>query len=158
MCETVRSTSIIRSRFQELRMLRKCSSCSLFMYASPRLVMYGVTLRGPASRLPGSTLSSPSLSAARAAAELGEFEGTPVAVTTMRSGGEDLRIAWATDVAGGAGLPGEGVGFTPATAGFPVATGFAAAAGFGAGAAFVGAAILAAGDFTGAGFTGVLWF
>ena len=62
MCETVRSTSSMRSRFQLLRMLRKCSSCSLFMYASPRLVMYGVTLRGPASRLPASSDSSASSS------------------------------------------------------------------------------------------------
>ena len=39
MCETVRSTSTMRSRFQLLRMLRKCSSCPLFMYSSPRLTM-----------------------------------------------------------------------------------------------------------------------
>ena len=62
MCETVRSTSTMRSRFQLLRMLRKCSSCSLLMYSSPRLTMYGCTLRGPASRLPGSTASPSSTS------------------------------------------------------------------------------------------------
>src|SRR6516165_8912592 len=69
MCETVRSTSTIRSRFQLLRMLRKWSSCSLFMYSSPRLTMYGLTSRGPARRLPGSipSLSSPSVFRAGAA-------------------------------------------------------------------------------------------
>src|SRR5690606_9661963 len=50
MCSTVRSTSCIRSRFQLLRIVRKCSSCSLLMYCSPRRGMYGFTLRGPASR------------------------------------------------------------------------------------------------------------
>ena len=64
MCETVRSTSTMRSRFQLLRIVRKCSSCSLLMYCSPRLTMYGCTLRGPASRLPGST---PSLVVGRSA-------------------------------------------------------------------------------------------
>src|SRR5580765_7470718 len=63
MWETVRSTSTIRSRFQLLRMVRKCSSCSLLMYCSPRLTMYGCTLRGPASRLPGSRPSPSSASA-----------------------------------------------------------------------------------------------
>src|SRR5262245_33395515 len=61
MCSTVRSTSTIRSRFQLNKMLRKCSSCSLFMYCSPRLAMYGCTLRGPARRLVSPmSLSSPS--------------------------------------------------------------------------------------------------
>src|SRR3984893_1392552 len=71
MCVTVRSTSTMRSRFQLLRMKRKCSSCCLLMYCSPRLTMYGCTLRGPASRLPGSMVSpsSPSAFAAGAAAE-----------------------------------------------------------------------------------------
>ena len=63
---TVRSTSTMRSRFQPWRMLRKWSSCSLLMYCSPRLAMYGLTSRGPARRLPGSSpsLSSPSVPAA----------------------------------------------------------------------------------------------
>src|ERR1700730_11420922 len=71
MCVTVRSTSTMRSRFQLLRMKRKCSSCCLLMYCSPRLTMYGCTLRGPASRLPGSMVSpsSPSAFTAGAAAE-----------------------------------------------------------------------------------------
>src|SRR5579863_488653 len=64
MCETVRSTSSMRSCFQLSRMLRKCSSCSLLMYSSPRLAMYGWTLRGPASRLPGSAASASSPSPA----------------------------------------------------------------------------------------------
>src|ERR1700686_4672440 len=61
----------MRSRFQLLRMKRKCSSCCLLMYCSPRLTMYGCTLRGPASRLPGSIVSpsSPSAFTAGAAAE-----------------------------------------------------------------------------------------
>ena len=68
MCETVRSTSTIRSRFQLLRMLRKWSSCSLFMYSSPRFRMYGLTSRGPARRLPGSMPSPSSTSAFTAGA------------------------------------------------------------------------------------------
>ena len=56
MCETVRSTSSMRSRFQPFRMFLKCSSCTAFMYCSPRLAMYGVTFRGPASRLPASVV------------------------------------------------------------------------------------------------------
>src|SRR5688572_27493264 len=101
------------------------------MYCSPRLAMYGVTLRGPASRLPAS-LSSPSSAAwaARALAAMPVWLDTPVAVTTMRSEGAALRMAWATGVA----LAGD--------AGF--ATGAGAGAGFGAGLAATGA-------FTGAG-------
>src|SRR5690349_1988793 len=151
MCETVRSTSSMRSRFQPLRMLRKCSSCSLFMYASPRLVMYGVTLRGPASRLPASGLSSESLSlaAARAALARPGDEGTPLAVTTMRSEGGDLRMACATGVAF-AGAAWAAAGFAAGLAGG--ARGLAAAAGVFGAAGF--AAVLAATGFV-AGFFAV---
>src|SRR5688572_20545479 len=116
MCETVRSTSSMRSRFQLLRMLRKCSSCTLFMYASPRLAMYGVTLRGPASRLPASSDSSPSPSpcTGRGVAVIPPADGIPFAVTTMRSDGGDLRMAWATGVAPAAWLA-AGAGLTGAT-------------------------------------------
>src|SRR5262245_19356189 len=153
MCETVRSTSSMRSRFQLLRMLRKCSSCSLFMYASPRLVMYGVTLRGPASRLPASISSSESLSlaAARGVFATPGDEGTPVAVTTMRSDGGDLRMACATGVELAGLAAWAGAGFTAAgLAG--AATGLAAAAGVLVAAGF--AAVLAATGFV-AGFFAV---
>ena len=64
-----------------LRILRKCSSCSLLMYCSPRLAMYGGTLRGPASRLPGSSarLRHRRRGAARAVAAM------PTARTAHRS-------------------------------------------------------------------------
>src|SRR5688572_17238361 len=115
----------MRSRFQPFRISRKCWSCSLFMYASPRLVMYGVTLRGPASRLPASRVSSPSPSAGgavrAAVASPLAAEGTPFAVTTMRSAGGDLRMACATGVELAAAL-------TLATgAGFATEAGLAAA-------------------------------
>src|SRR5262245_127924 len=148
MWETVRSTSSMRSRFQPFRMSRKCWSCSLFMYASPRLVMYGVTLRGPASKLPASMVSSASLSAARGVALMPAADGTPVAVTTMRSDGGVLRMACATGVA---------LALLLATgAGFAAGVGFAGAAALAGGAAFAGAGLvlLAAAAF-GAGFLAV---
>src|SRR5580704_17584446 len=101
MCETVRSTSTIRSRFQLLRMLRKCSSCSLLMYCSPRLTMYGCTLRGPASRLPGSS-DSPSSASALTGAGRGA-EGTAEAVTgSARARGFLISISgWGAAVTAG---------------------------------------------------------
>src|SRR5256886_4222940 len=80
MCVTVRSTSTMRSRFQLLRIRRKCSSCCLLMYCSPRLAMYGCTLRGPASRLPGSIVSPSSPSAFTAGAAAERFAAIIVAV------------------------------------------------------------------------------
>src|SRR6185436_9360997 len=131
--------------------LRKCSSCSLFMYASPRLVMYGVTLRGPASRLPASGASSASLSfaAVRGAGLSVPIDGTPFAVTTMRSDGGVLRIACATGVAA-AGALATGDGLLNA-AGFAATVALAATGFAGAGLA----ALLAATGFVAAGFFAV---
>src|SRR5437016_11474720 len=125
MCVTVRSTSTMRSRFQLLRMLRKWSSCSLLMYCSPRLAMYGWTLRGPASRLPGSTSSASSPSA-------------------VAAGAGPTRLPPSIEVAARGGLAG-----APGRSGFLVsAAGSLAAAGAAAPGFFGGGAVLCGGDAT----------
>ncbi len=86
MCVTVRSTSTMRSRFQLLRIRRKCSSCCLLMYCSPRLTMYGCTLRGPARRLPGS-IASPSSPSAFTAGATAELERVAVIIVAVAGGG-----------------------------------------------------------------------
>src|SRR3984893_3075784 len=119
MCVTVRSTSTMRSRFQLLRMKRKCSSCCLLMYCSPRLTMYGCTLRGPASSLPGSIVSPSSTSAltAGAATELARVAVIMVAVAGVG----------AVAVPARSGLLSSTGGVPPAAAG-TAATGFFGAA------------------------------
>src|SRR5690242_5510327 len=121
----------MRSRFQPFRMFLKWSSWTEFMYCSPRLAIYGVTFRGPASRLPASLSSPSSGCAARTLAAMPDWLGTPVAVTTMRSDGAALRMAWATGVA-----LASGAGFADAGAGAGFAAGLAAATG-----AFTGAGL-----------------
>src|ERR1700730_2281103 len=119
MCVTVRSTSTMRSRFQLLRIRRKCSSCCLLMYCSPRLTMYGCTLRGPASSLPGSIVSPSSTSAltAGAATELARVAVIMVAVAGVG----------AVAVPARSGLLSSTGGVPPAAAG-TAATGFFGAA------------------------------
>src|SRR3569833_1849221 len=98
----------MRSRFQLFKISRKCSVCSLLMYCSPRLTMYGWTLRGPASRLPGSTPSLSSFSAAliawddRAArvcarTSLGAL-GDSFGATSSGAAGPALRISMVSSV------------------------------------------------------------
>src|SRR3569833_387788 len=98
----------MRSRFQLFKISRKCSVCSLLMYCSPRLTMYGWTLRGPASRLPGSTPSLSSFSAAliawddRAARECARTSlgalGDSFGATSSGAAGPALRISMVSSV------------------------------------------------------------
>src|SRR5580658_4326574 len=88
-------------------MLRKCSSCSLLMYCSPRLTMYGCTLRGPASRLPGSMDSASSGSLAPAGA---------ARLLSGGAGGTGRGGFFASTAAGAGGACGASSGLRGATA------------------------------------------
>src|SRR5260370_16439489 len=117
MCVTVRSTSTMRSRFQLLSIRRKCSSCCLLMYCSPRLRMYGFTVRGPASRLPGSIVSPSSPSAFTACATAARFAVIMVAVAGGGAGGAATRSGLLTSTGGGGAGAGRGArGFFGAAA------------------------------------------
>src|SRR6185436_12392197 len=140
----------MRSRFQVLRIRRKCSVCSLFMYCSPRRGMYGLTLRGPASRLVLETsgLSPSSASPPAAASRSLMFRGV-----TGLAGIVGLAGIAAVARTGFAGtLAAEGCGLTAAGfgtgAGVGLAAGFATALGLGAGLGLA----TAAGFFAGAAF------
>src|SRR6185503_980641 len=155
MWSTVRSTSFMRSRFQVLRIWRKCSSCSLPMYCSPRRGMYGLTLRGPASRLVLETsgLSASSASLPPAASRSLRFRGVTGLAGVGLAGIVALARAGFDATVAGAGCALTAAGFGTG-AGAGLATGFATAFGLGAGLAlttstgfFAGAAFLAESAF-----------
>src|SRR5688572_6765642 len=140
----------MRSRFQVLRIRRKCSVCSLFMYCSPRRGMYGLTLRGPASRLVLATSGpSPSSASPPAVSRSFKFKGVTGLAGIVGLAGTVVaaRTGFEGTVAGaGCALTAAGFGGGAAVG---LAAGFATAFGLGAGLAF---ATTAGGFLAGAAF------